>query len=100
MPVSTVPITLSSVLRANVILLLYDFFFTIVLHFKIPRLPRECTISHIFVLWQNVLKVPNGASLVAQWLGIPLPMQGIRVRAVVWEDPTCRGATKPVRHNY
>ena len=41
-----------------------------------------------------------GASLVAQWLGICLPMQGTRVRALVWEDPTCRGATKPVRHNY
>ena len=39
------------------------------------------------------------ASLVAQWLGICLPMQGTRVRALVWEDPTCRGATKPVSHN-
>ena len=27
-------------------------------------------------------------------------MQGTRVRALVWEDPTCRGATKPVRQNY
>ena len=40
------------------------------------------------------------ASLVAQWLRICLPMQGTRVRALVWEDPTCRGATKPVSHNY
>ena len=40
------------------------------------------------------------ASLVAQWLGICLPMQGTRVRALVWEDPTCRGATGPVSHNY
>ena len=38
--------------------------------------------------------------LVAQWLSICLPMQGTRVRALVWEDPTCRGATKPVCHNY
>ena len=29
-----------------------------------------------------------------------LPMQGTRVRALVREDPTCRGATKPVCHNY
>ena len=29
-----------------------------------------------------------------------LPMQGTRVRAPVQEDPTCRGATKPMRHNY
>ena len=39
-------------------------------------------------------------SLVAQWLRIRLPMQGTRVRALVRKDPTCRGATKPVRHNY
>ena len=41
-----------------------------------------------------------GASLVAQWLRVCLPMQGTRVRALVWEDPTCRRATKPVSHNY
>ena len=40
------------------------------------------------------------ASLVAQCLRICLPMQGTRVRAPVWEDPTCRGATRPVSHNY
>ena len=40
------------------------------------------------------------ASLVVQWLRICLPMQGTWVRALVWEDPTCRGATKPVCHNY
>ena len=39
-------------------------------------------------------------SLVVQWLRIHLPMQGTRVRALVQEDPTCHGATKPVRHNY
>ena len=42
----------------------------------------------------------RGASLVAQWLRICLLMQGTRVRALVWEDPTCRGATEPVSHNY
>ena len=41
-----------------------------------------------------------GASLVAQWLRVCLPMQGTRVRALVWEEPTCRRATKPVSHNY
>ena len=39
-------------------------------------------------------------SVVAQWLRIHLPMQGTRIRALLWEDPTCCGATKPVRHNY
>ena len=42
----------------------------------------------------------RGAFLVAQWLRVCLPMQGTRVRALVWEDPTCPGATKPVSHNY
>ena len=41
-----------------------------------------------------------GASLVAQWLRICLPMQGTWVRALVWEDPTCHGPTGPVSHNY
>ena len=41
-----------------------------------------------------------GASLVAQWLRICLPMQGTRVRALVWEDPTCCGVTGPMSHNY
>ena len=31
-----------------------------------------------------------GASLVAQWLGVCLPMQGTWVRALVWEDPASR----------
>ena len=39
------------------------------------------------------------ASLVAQWLRICLPVWGTRVRALVWEDPTCRGATRPVSHD-
>ena len=41
-----------------------------------------------------------GAFLMAQRLRIRLPMQGTWVRALVREDPTCCGATKPVRHNY
>ena len=41
-----------------------------------------------------------GTSLVEQWLGIRLPMQGTWVRALVREDPACRGATETVGHNY
>ena len=41
-----------------------------------------------------------GASLVAQLLRVCLPMQGTRVRALVWEDPTCRGTAMPVSHKY
>ena len=39
-------------------------------------------------------------SLVVQWLRIRLPMQGTWVQALVCEEPTCCGATKPVHHNY
>ena len=45
------------------------------------------------------IKRGRGASLVAQWLRICLPMQGTRVRSLVWEDPTCHGATRPVSHS-
>ena len=47
-----------------------------------------------------VKKIQHWASVVAQWLRVCLPMQGTRVRALVWEDPTCRGATGPVSHDY
>ena len=53
-----------------------------------------------FIICYNVIIIEIGTSLVAQWLRIHLPRQGTRVRALVREDPTCRGATKPVRHNY
>ena len=45
-------------------------------------------------------KTGTGASLVAQWLRIHLPMQGTRVQALVREDSTCCGAAKPMSHNY
>ena len=59
-------------------------------------------ISKLQLAFQLVwwFKMANGASLVVQWLRIYLPMQGTRVRALVWEDPTCRGATRPLSHNY
>ena len=42
----------------------------------------------------------TGTLLVVQWLGIHLPMQGTWVQYLVWDDPTCGKATKPVSHNY
>ena len=47
-----------------------------------------------------ILRLTLGISLVVQWLKICLPMQGTEVRSLAREDPTCRGAIKPVRHNY
>ena len=66
--------------------------------------------SYIFKIhWQSLMGLDIkiefktcrlGTSLVAQWLRVHLPVQGMWVRALVQEDPTCRRATKPVRHNY
>ena len=58
--------------------------------------PTEALLPLSFVL----LKIYARASLVAQWLRVCLLMQGTRVRALVWEDPTCHGAAGPVSHNY
>ena len=51
--------------------------------------------SEVSVSFKSIFR----ASLVAQWLRICLLMQGTQVRALVWEDPTCRGAAGPVSHN-
>ena len=77
-------------------------------HKLIPGLHRNGIIHTLFCFRILLLKSYGffydwklaGTSLVAQWLRIRLPMQGTRVWALVREDPTCRGATKPVRHNY
>ena len=72
---------------------------------------RSCVHLILYMWWGYVCKIVMeslsekawafwGASLVAQWLRIRLPMQGTGVRALVQEDPTCRRATKPVCHNY
>ena len=58
---------------------------------------------HLCILGQIISAVKKNnarASLVVQRLRVCLPMQGTRVRALVWEDPTCRGASGPVSHNY
>ena len=53
----------------------------------------------IFTEQASFRKGSIGTFLVAR-LRIRVPMQGTRVWALVREDPTCRGATKPVCHNY
>ena len=72
-------------------------------HYLSIQLPRQASllIKKLFPTepeWALKMLTP-GTSLVVKWLRIRLPMQGTRVRALVREDPTCRGATKPVRHN-
>ena len=44
---------------------------------------------------RSLLDFPGGAVVKNR-----LPMQETRVWALVQEDPTCRRATKPLRHNY
>ena len=62
---------------------------------------NECILRYMnYISIKLFLKYMQGASLVAEWLGIRLQMQGTWVRALVQEDPTCRQATKPVLHNY
>ena len=57
-------------------------------------------LESITIIREMQIKTTMRAFLEVQWLRICLPMQGTRVRALVWEDPTCRGATSPVSHNY
>ena len=57
---------------------------------------KKIVISELY----NVLESSNfkildfWTSLVAQWIGICLPMQETQVLSLVWEDSTCYGATK------
>ena len=44
----------------------------------------------------NIYTRKVGNFLVAQWLRIHQPIKGTQVQSLVREDPTCRGATKPV----
>ena len=51
--------------------------------------------------WGNgEIRYVHRTSLVVQWMGIYLPMQGKQVKVLVQEDTTCQGATKLVHHNY
>ena len=67
---------------------------------KVSPMRTQMWIFLYVVIYTYVPKYKHGASLVAQWLRICLPMQGTQVQALVWEDPTCHGATGPVSHNY
>ena len=90
---------------------LYDIIMMHICHYTFVQTHRTCNTIHFVKVNPKMnrglvdydvprqfipgLKKKKGASLVAQWLRICLPMQGTWVRALVWEDPTCRGATKP-----
>ena len=63
--------------------------------FQECRAHIKCNTVKRFVL----LKMNSWTSLVVQWLGIHLLMQGTQVPFLVREDSTCCGATKPLHHN-
>ena len=64
------------------------------------RIHWDVTRIHLYSSISGVNILDYRASLVAQWLRICLPMQGTRVWALVQEDLTCHGATKPMHQNY
>ena len=55
--------------------------------FNVPKGTRPLTVGMTI---KGCLMVIRGASLVLQWLGICLPVQGTWVRSLVWKDPTCQ----------
>ena len=70
-------------------------------HYSLGLCFSNCSSQNQLVNWHLFYKTKeSGASLVAQWLRVCLLMQGTQVRALVWEDPTCRGAAGPVSHSY
>ena len=85
-----------------------DFYFTIFLSsFKIFAninnvMNNFVLIPVSFYLLRRKFHIKNdqkGASLVAQWSRIHLPIQETWVWSLIQEDPACHGAAKPVRHN-
>ena len=68
--------------------------------FQPPRLLSDKPLCREDAASLKPVSKASWASLVAQWLRVCLPVRETRVRALVWEDPTCRGATGPVSHNY
>ena len=43
--------------------------------------------TEVVAVWESSVEAAPGASLVAQWSRIALPMQETQVRSLSWEDP-------------
>ena len=70
------------------------------LHFLICKLKVKAIPASwncLRIKWESPCR---GTSLVVQYLGVCLSMQGTWVQSLVREDPTCHKATKPMCHNY
>ena len=73
------------------------------------RKPKEPSAPGVFHPWRDSLAskafgitkvIKFKTSLVAQWWRICLPVQETWGQSLIWEDPTCHRASKPVHHNY
>ena len=83
--------------RHGLFFLFIIFITDIMLLFHLQPGDLDTTNTYLYCICKNG---NHGTSLVAQWLRICLPLQGTWVQSLVWEDPTCRRATKPMHHNY
>ncbi|KAM9092678.1 cerebellin-3 isoform 2-T2 [Megaptera novaeangliae] len=68
-----------------------------------PDVTREAATSSVLLpldpgdrtMKRNMVYIPQRWKAQSKY-----PLYATRVQALVWEDPTCRGATGPVSHNY
>ena len=97
--ITTSPLPLG-VLRSRTLQRLQDWNILRKKKFTIALSPLQTGPEVVFQSWNSSLKEGWIGFPQWQWLGIHLPMQGPWVWSVVQEDPTCRGMTKPVCHNY
>ena len=65
------------------------------LHWQIKELSRAQAINSRI----SLKKIQYVTTLVVQWLGIHLPVQGTWVGSLVWEDPTRYGGTEATCHS-
>ena len=64
----------------------------------LPHFPTPTTL--LTFLGEKVVWVADGVIPGGQVVKNQPAMQGTGLRSLVWEDPTCLGATKPMSHNY
>ena len=50
--------------------------------------------------WKCLTRKEFGASLVAKWSRVCLPLLGTWVQFLTWEDPTCHRAARSTHHNF
>ena len=66
-------------------------------HFHERCMPKKHMKGYLTVLVIQEMQIKT--LLMAQWIGIQLPMQRTWVRSLVQEDPTWLRAKKPTCHN-